>query len=274
MAALQKVSMKEANMSEKKSLKDRLKAGETIFGQLILELFTPGTAHILANCGLDFVLIDMEHGRCDLALAAEQINCAESARITPLVRVPDVEFRPLSRMLDLGAGGVMVPRVETGEQMRSVVAQLKYAPAGCRGVALGVAHDHYRSGGPSYFEAANKKNIVIALLETARAFENLDAIVSTPGLDVAWMGHYDLTVSMGIPAEFDNPKFLEMMDRLVASCRRHGVAPGFLPANPDDTLKWVGKGFQVISLGTDISVYQNALQSFYNTVKSGLRSSP
>jgi len=263
-----------ANMSGKKSLKNRLKAGETIFGQLILELFTPGIAYILANAGLDFVLIDMEHGRCDLGLAAELINCADDAGITPLVRVPDVGFRPLSRVLDLGAGGVMVPRVETGEQMAYVVSQLKYAPAGCRGVALGVAHDHYRSSGASYFEAANRDTIVIALLETARAFENLDAIVSTPGLDVAWMGHYDLTVSMGIPAEFDNPRFLEMMDRLVASCRRHGVAPGFLPASPVDTLHWIGKGFQVISLGSDISVYQNAMQDFHNAVKSGLRSSP
>ena len=260
-------------MSGTKSLKNRLKSGDIIFGQLILELFTPGIAHILANSGLDFVLIDMEHGRCDLALAADLINSADGAGITPLVRVPDVEFRPLSRVLDLGAGGVMVPRVETGEQMRYVVSQLKYAPAGRRGVALGVAHDQYRSRGPEYFDAANRETIVIALLETAQAFEDLDAIVSTPGLDVAWMGHYDLTVSMGIPAEFDNPRFLEMMDRILDSCKRHGVAPGFLPANPVDTLHWIAKGFQVISLGTDISVYQNALQSFHSTVKSGLHRS-
>ena len=260
-------------MSLNRQLKTRLKSGETVFGQLLLELFTGGLTHILANCGLDFVIFDMEHGRCDLALAAELINRARGAGILPLVRVPDLEFRPLSRVLDLGASGVMVPRVETREQARSMVAQLKYAPEGCRGVALGVAHDNYRSGGPGYFETANKETVVIALLESARAFENLDEIVSTPGLDVAWMGHYDLTVSMGIPAQFDNPKFLELMNRLVASCQRHGVAPGFLSANVTDALHWIGKGFRAISLGTDVGVYQNALQSFLNGVKSGPRSS-
>jgi 2-dehydro-3-deoxyglucarate aldolase/4-hydroxy-2-oxoheptanedioate aldolase len=225
---------------------------------------------ILANCGLDFVLFDMEHGRCDLALAAEMINCARGAGIAPMVRVPDAGFCPLSRLLDLGALGLMVPRVETGEQMRDIVSQLKYAPAGRRGVALGVAHDRYRPQGTSYFEIANDETIVIGLLETERAFENLDDIVSTPGLDVAWMGHYDLTVSMGIPAQFDHPRFLERMDQLLACCQRHGVVPGFLPGNATETLHWVKKGFQVISLGTDIGVYQGALRTFYDAANAQL----
>jgi 2-dehydro-3-deoxyglucarate aldolase/4-hydroxy-2-oxoheptanedioate aldolase len=249
-------------VSGKNSTRQKIKSGEVVYGQLLLELFTPGLPQILRNCGLDFVLFDMEHGRCDLALAAELIVCAKSAGITPLVRVPDIEFRPLSRVLDLGASGVMVPRVETAEQMQHIVSQLKYAPAGVRGVALGVAHDDYSAGGPTSFEIANQNTVVIALLETVRAFENLEAILAIPGLDVAWMGHYDLTVSMGIPAEFDNPKFLEKMNQLLDGCKRHGVAPGFLPASSADTNHWVGKGFRVISLGTDVGVFQNAVKSF------------
>jgi 2-dehydro-3-deoxyglucarate aldolase/4-hydroxy-2-oxoheptanedioate aldolase len=254
-------------VSGKNSLRQKIKSGETVYGQLLLELFTPGVPHILKNCGLDFVMFDMEHGRCDLALVAELIVCAKSAGITPLVRVPDIEFRPLARVLDLGASGVMVPRVETAEEVQHIVSQLKYAPAGGRGVALGVAHDNYRAVGPTYFESANQDTVVIALLETAKAFENLEAILKTPGLDVAWMGHYDLTVSMGIPAQFDNPKFLEKMDQLLDGCKRHGIAPGFLTANPPDTKNWVGRGFRVISLGTDIGVYQNSLQSFRDALK-------
>ena len=254
-------------------VKEKLKRGETVFGQLVLELFTPGVAYMLANCGLDFVLFDMEHGRCELALVAELINSARGAGIVPLVRVPDVGFCPLSRVLDLGALGLMVPRVETGAQMRDIVWQLKYAPAGRRGVALGVAHDRYRAGGPSYFEAANQHTVVIALLETVRAFENLEDILSTPGLDVAWMGHYDLTVSMGIPAQFEHPRFLEAMGQLLASCQHHGVAPGFVTSNPAETVHWIGKGFRVISFGTDIKVYQTALQTFHDAVKAGLESS-
>src|SRR2546430_3182374 len=79
---------------------------------------------------------------------------------------------------------------------------------------------------------------------------------------VAWMGHYDLTVSMGIPAQFEHPHFLEAMDALVACCRRHGVAPGFLPATPEAAAQWIGRGFRMISLGSDIGVFLNGMRSF------------
>src|SRR5205823_2961085 len=126
----------------------------------------------------------------------------------------DLEASPLSRVLDLGAQGVMVPRVETRAQTERVIAELKYAPQGKRGVALGIAHDLYRVGDASYFGRANDETAVIVIVETARAFENLEEIVTVPGLDVAWIGHYDLTVSMGIPAQFDHPRFLSAMDTL------------------------------------------------------------
>ena len=247
-------------------VKEKLRAGEVALGQMLLELFTPGMAHMLANCGLDFVLYDMEHGRCDLALLSGLITSAQAAGIVPMVRVPDFGAQPLSRVLDLGARGVMVPRVETAEQMQEIVLQLKYAPEGRRGVALGVAHDNYKAGPPSYLQEANRDVLVIALLETARAFENLEAIISTPGLDVAWVGHYDLTTSLGIPAQFEHPAFLECMRRLVAVSRQHGVAPGFLPANAADTIRWVREGFRMISLGSDIGVYQSAMREFRTTV--------
>lgn len=243
-------------------VKQKLKRGEAVLGQMVLELFTPGIGPMLAACGCEFVIFDMEHGRCDLALAAEMIASCRGSEIVPLVRVPDSRFAPLSRMLDLGALGVMVPRVETRAEMEDCVAQLKYAPEGRRGVALGITHDLYRAGDASFFARANEDTLVIAILETVKAFENLDAIVATPGLDVAWMGHYDLTTSMGIPAQFDHPRFLEAMDALVSSCRRHGVAPGFLPSTAADALHWISKGFRAISLGSDIGVFLGAVKAF------------
>jgi 2-dehydro-3-deoxyglucarate aldolase/4-hydroxy-2-oxoheptanedioate aldolase len=243
-------------------IKEKLRADEVVLGQMLLEMFTPGMAYMLANCGLEFVLYDMEHGRCDLALLSSLITSAQAAGIVSVVRVPDIGVQPLSRVLDLGARGVMVPRVETAAQMQEIVALLKYAPEGRRGVALGVAHDNYKAAGPSYLAEANRDVLVIALLETARAFENLDAIIATPGLDVAWVGHYDLTASLGIPGQFDHPVFLECMRRVVFVSRQHGVAPGFLPANAADTLRWIKEGFRMISLGSDIGVYQAAMRAF------------
>ncbi len=243
-------------------LRQRLQRGDMLLGQMVLELFTPGIGPMLAACGLDFVLFDMEHGRCDIALLEQMIASCRGTGIVPLARVPDARIAPLSRVLDLGARGVMVPRVETRAQAEEIVSQLKYAPQGNRGVALGIAHDLYRAGGPSFFAEANEDVMVILLLETARAFENLDAILSVPGVDVAWMGHYDLTVSMGIAAQFDHPRFLQAMDDLVATCRRHGVAPGFLPATAESAAHWISKGFRMISLGSDIGVFLDGVRRF------------
>jgi 2-dehydro-3-deoxyglucarate aldolase/4-hydroxy-2-oxoheptanedioate aldolase len=133
-------------------------------------------------------------------------------------------------------------------------------------VALGVAHDLYRAGGPEFFARTNEETLIILLLETAKAFENLDEIISVPGVDIAWMGHFDLTVSMGIPAQFDNPRFTEAMDALVACCRRYAVAPGFLPATPKAAAYWIQKGFRAISLGSDIGVFLDGMRMFRKSV--------
>src|SRR6201990_1312093 len=207
------------------TFRQRLRQGDLLLGQMVLELFTPGIGQMLASCGLDFVIFDMEHGRCDISLLAEMVAGCRGSNIFPIARVPDVHYAPLARPLDLGARGVMVPRVETRAQAEDIVSQLRYAPLGRRGVALGIAHDLYRVGDADFFARTNEETCVILLLETAKAFENLEAIISVPGVDVAWVGHYDLTVSMGIPAQFEHPRFLAAMDALVESCKKHGGAP-------------------------------------------------
>ena len=131
--------------------RQRLRQGDVLLGQMVLELFTPGIGHMLAACGLDFVIFDMEHGRCDLSLLAEMVASCRGSNIVPIARVPDLAYAPLSRALDVGARGVMVPRVESREQAEDIVSQLKYAPQGRRGVALGIAHDLYRAGNADFF---------------------------------------------------------------------------------------------------------------------------
>jgi 2-keto-3-deoxy-L-rhamnonate aldolase RhmA len=251
--------------------RQRLQQGNVLLGQMVLELFTPGIGPMLAECGLDFVIFDMEHGRCDISLLAEMVASCRGSEIFPIARVPDLAYAPLSRPLDVGARGVMVPRVETKQQAEDIVSQLKYAPLGRRGVALGIAHDLYRPGSAEFFTQANEETVVILLLETEKAFENLDAIVSVPGVDVAWIGHYDLTVSLGIPAQFEHPRFLAAMDALVAACRRYGVAPGFLPPSPEGAVHWIGKGFRAISLGSDIGVFLEGIRRFQaHVIKAGI----
>ena len=242
--------------------RQRLRQGDVLLGQMVLELFTPGIGHMLAACGLDFVIFDMEHGRCDLSLLAEMVASCRGSDIVPIARVPDLAYAPLSRALDVGARGIMVPRVESRQQAEDIVSQLKYAPQGRRGVALGIAHDLYRVGGGDFFARTNEEIAVILLLETEKAFQNLEEIISVPGVDVAWIGHYDLTVSMGIPAQFEHPRFLAAMDELVSVCGRHGVAPGFLPHSAESAVRWIDKGFRAISLGSDIGVFLDGVRRF------------
>jgi 2-dehydro-3-deoxyglucarate aldolase/4-hydroxy-2-oxoheptanedioate aldolase len=241
---------------------DKLRNGEVALGQMVMDLFSPGIGPMLAACGLDFVMYDMEHGRCDIRLMAEMIASCRGTGITPLARASDLESAPLSRILDLGAMGVMVPRVETRAQAERIVAALKYAPEGRRGVALGFAHDLYQSQGAAYFPKANAETAVIVMVETVQAFENLEEIVSVPGVDVAWLGHYDLTTSMGIPAQFDHPRFVEARNRLAEVCAKYNVAAGFLPPDPETAQDWIRAGYRAISLGSDVGVYMEGVRSF------------
>ncbi len=251
-------------------VKQKLASGKVALGQIVLELFTPGVGPMLAASGMEFVLYDMEHGRCDLGLLESMVISCRGSNIVPLCRVPDINSAPISRVLDLGVKGVMVPRIETRDQMETAVSALKYAPEGKRGVALGVAHDLYRAGAAEFLPKANEDTLVIALIETVKGMENIDQILSVPGVDVAWMGHYDLTVSMGIPAQFTHPRFLAAMDTILEATSKRGMAAGFMAGSPEDAVYWISKGFRAISVGSDIITYMTACRNNIRAVATAI----
>ena len=132
--------------------------------------------------------------------------------------------------MDMGAEGLMLPMVSTPTEARQIVHAMKYHPAGGRGVALQVAHDRYRPGAvPDKFAAANKRSTLFCQIETAaRASRTPTRSPSIDGVDALWVGHFDLSVSLGIPGEFDHPEFKRAIDRTVAACQKHGKALGRL----------------------------------------------
>jgi len=161
----------------------------------------------------------------------------------------------------VGALGIMNPTVETAAQARELVNAVKFAPLGKRGVGIGTAHTDWKGADPAtYFEFANRNTTVIAQIESVTAIENLESIAATPGVDILWTGHFDLSQSMGIPGKFDDPRFLEAFHRVPTVARAHGKLAGVQPANMTQAEEWIKAGYNVISCGSDSAVYGRALQ--------------
>ena len=198
---------------------------------MTFEFFTPGYPTICREAGAEFILYDMEHSGVGFETMKAQFAFCRGLDLVALVRVPSGDYHFIARALDIGAMGIMVPMVETPEQAKAIVDCTRYPPAGRRGaVRLNVAaHDDYSGGSEaSKIAQANARTMVIALVETAKGVENVDAIAAVDGVDVVWLGHYDLTNSLGIPGQFGNPKFHTAVDSLVKACEKHGKTPGFL----------------------------------------------
>jgi 2-keto-3-deoxy-L-rhamnonate aldolase RhmA len=238
-----------------------LREGGSPAGHMIMEFGTRGIAKILAAAGVDFVVIDMEHTGFDAERIADLMAWFKATDIAPFVRVPQGLYHFLARTMDAGGLGVMVGNVETGEQAKSIVDAVKYAPLGKRGVGLGTAHNDYKQPDPvEYFEYANRNTTVICQIESEIGLANLNAIAGTPGVDVLWVGHFDLSQAMGIAAQFSNPRFTAALAAVVDAANRHGKLAAIQPGSMQQAEEWLRMGFHFLSWKTDIALYRSALQ--------------
>ena len=234
--------------------------GRIPLGTMVWEFGTRGMPKILEAADLDFVLIDMEHSTFGGERVADLLALFKATPIAPFVRVPQPLYHFLARTMDAGALGVMVANVETPEQAREIVGAVKYAPMGHRGVGLGTSHTDFVVPDPaSYFREANENTTVIAMIESPRGVANAEAIAATPGVDVLWVGHFDLTQAMGIPAQFHHADFLAAIQKVIAATRKHNKIAGINPSAPEQAEEWIAAGFNAISWGNDVTVYRNAL---------------
>jgi 2-keto-3-deoxy-L-rhamnonate aldolase RhmA len=245
----------------KATLRRRLAEGQRAFGTMVFEFFTPGLIPILHNAGCDWVVLDMEHSGAGIDTIKQQIACARGLDIAVWVRVPEKSYPAVATILDAGAQGIMVPMLETVEQAQDLVRWARYRPEGERGCAFSVAHDDYGAADPAItMRKANEQTVLIALIETVRAIERCEKIMAVPGLDVGWLGHYDLTNDMGITAQFDDPRFLAAAERLAKACAAAGKTAGTLDANPAFVRAQMARGYRVLGCGTDVVAMRGAYQ--------------
>ena len=243
--------------------------GRIPVGHMIWEFGTRGIAKVLESAGLDFVIIDMEHTGYDTERVADLIAWFKATSIAPFVRVPQRLYHFMARVMDAGALGVMVANVETAAQAREILSAVKYAPMGNRGLGLGGAHnDFIPPDTVAYLEYSNKNTTIICQIESPVGVENAEAIAATEGVDILWVGHFDLSQAMGIPAQFQNPKFLDAMRAVTAATKKHGKRAGVQPGTEAQLDQWLGMGYDVFSWGSDVAVYRQAMKSAVEVVRA------
>lgn len=247
------------------AIKNDILAGKTVAGAMIFEFFAPGTSAILANAGCRFVLYDMEHTGLGYETLKWLFATCRGLPIEPMVRVPKGEYTWLARSLDLGARGVMIPMVESEEQARTIVQACRYPPVGRRGAGFGFAQCDYLAGDiHEKIQASHARTLVIAQIETERGLENVEKIAAVDGIDVLWVGHFDLSNFMGIPGQFDVPQFQAAMARVAEVAHRHGKAAGFLATDKAWVQRVQAMGYTMIAVGTDTGLLQ---QSFSRLIQ-------
>lgn len=241
-------------------VKRTLAGGGTAIGTMVFEFGTTGIGRIAAEAGAAFVLFDMEHTGWTHETIRTLLASTRAAEIVPLVRVPASQYHLLSAPLDLGAMGLMVPMVESEEQARSIVRWTKYPPTGTRGAAFGMAHDDYAGGAVGdKMRGANEETLLIAQIETAAGLENVERIAAVEGIDVVWIGQFDLTASLGIPGQFDHPDFLAAVKRVVGAAREYGKTAGFMATSVEEGWALLDQGFRALAFWGDLWIYGKAL---------------
>jgi 2-dehydro-3-deoxyglucarate aldolase/4-hydroxy-2-oxoheptanedioate aldolase len=253
-------------------LKEMTRSKELKVGNFIVEFATPGIGHILKAAGLDFAFFDMEHSGFSFETLKSAIRYFEAAGVPVIVRVPAQENDMLARACDMGAEGLIAPMISTAAQAQRMVDSIKYHPEGKRGVGLQMAHDNYRAAPVTEALAnANKRTTVICLIETADGAENVDAIAAIDGVDALWVGHFDLSVSLGIPGDFANPKFEAAMDRIIAAAKKHGKSLGRLVPNTEQGISYWKQGFDFICYSGDVWVLRDGLAAAAKTIREGAK---
>jgi 4-hydroxy-2-oxoheptanedioate aldolase len=251
------------------SLKEKLARGERALSMIVRLVQSPEIALLAKSSGFDSLYVDLEHNCFSLETTSRICTAAIAVGIAPLVRVPSASPDTISRILDGGALGVIVPHVTTAEDVRSVVEFAKFAPVGKRSLGGPLPHLQFRKLPVERMrQVMNDATMVVAMLETAAALKNLEEILAVPGLDMLLVGTNDLCSELGIPGQFDHPKVDEAYTVAIAACRRHGkyLGIGGLASRPDLIAKYVALGAHYVSTGSDFQFLQDAATARVNAL--------
>jgi len=246
------------------NLKSRLTKGETLIGTII-SMPSPEVAELMALAGFDWLFIDLEHGPMGF-LEAQRMIQAVGGRCDSLVRVPENTEVSMKKALDIGAAGIIAPKVNTAGEAAEIVKYCKYAPEGQRGIGATRAHG-YGIHFQEYVARANTDILVVIQIEHIEGVKNIESIVAVPGVDVVFVGPYDLSASTDLMGQVDHPEVLAAIGQAEAACKKVGKPMGYFGMTPESVKPAMAKGYQLITCGTDTGFLSAGAQATFSALK-------
>ncbi len=249
------------------TLKSRLQKGEMVVGPFVI-IPSPPLVETLGHAGMDFCIIDTEHGPISLESATDLVIAAQGSGTAAIIRVGNNEERLILRALDIGADGVQVPQVNDTDDAKRVIHAAKYAPMGARGMSLFTrAGDYYANRGAGHTDRQNAETMVVAHIEGRRGLDALDSIMTVEGIDVLFLGPYDISQSLGVPGEVRSPKVEKALQEAAGKARAKGRAVGSY-ARDIEMGKWLKDlGVQYLAVNVDATIYLQACEGLAKALK-------
>ena len=229
----------------------------------------PGFIEAMGYGGADYVIIDLEHGPNSVQTVQNLIRAAQIGGIMPIVRVKETCKSVMAEVLDIGAGGIQVPQISSKEEAEDVMQRTKFAPLGERGVCRFVRAAQYsKKDRFEYFKDANE-TVTILQIEGQKGIDNLDEILTVNGIDVIFIGPYDLSQSLGVPGQINHPLVEQKTVEIVNKCAEKGIAVGTFVDTLENALKWKKLGVKYISYSVDMGIFCDAVNQIVKNISEG-----
>jgi len=236
-------------------IRDTLNSGGLVIGGEVIIMESPAIAEIYAAAGFDFIMIDNEHTALDLSQTVEIVRVANLCKIAPFVRVPEIEYHIINRLLDQGVKGIVIPRVTGKEQVIKVLDMMRYYPQGERGWGPSGSCTGYGDFDPEkYIDHANKSIMLVIQIESKDAIKDIDSIVSIPGVDVALIGANDLSLTAEKPCQLYDKEVVSLMQKVVDKCREYGITSGIAGYDINGYLDWIKAGMQFFWVANEVQM--------------------
>lgn len=247
-------------MINKTTIKEKIKEGKFILGTWC-EIPSSFTANVLAKAGLDFIIIDMEHGPADYVSAQQMIMAVEAEDCEAIIRIPSKNESDILRSLDIGASGIIVPHIKSAEERKKIVSYAKFPPVGNRGFNPYIRAGSYHGADQNYFSGQNNKTLIAVILECTDGLKELDNIISDPNIDVVYIGTYDLSVALGVPGDVKNEKVINILKDTSIRIKNNGKSVGCMIHNINDLKMFKDIGIQFITYKTDTAILYESFKN-------------